>query len=252
MTRKGFIKLDRSVWDDPLFKGEPFSKREAWIWMMSMADYKTGTLTMSIKEAAETWHWSFDKARRFLEKLRALSMITPKETPKENAKGIFPATSCYSICCISTSGNNAKGGCQQQRQLARVPIIEIKNNKEYTHTTRTRVGEGDFKNETFNDAQMRAKVFEKYGIGENGYASLLEEFDAQTEPHASLREYEKHFFYWLPRQAERMRNPKPKKTKKDGDNRKHTETRAEQLRRWKEEEAAFHADARGAELQGAL
>src|SRR3972149_6466832 len=69
---RGVYGVDRGVWDHPLFKErKAFSRREAWLWLVSEAAWKPrrvylggavialdrGQLAHSIRFMAEAWRW---------------------------------------------------------------------------------------------------------------------------------------------------------------------------------------------------
>lgn len=37
---KGTVNVSRCLWDDEVFRNEPFTEREAWIWMIAEAAWK--------------------------------------------------------------------------------------------------------------------------------------------------------------------------------------------------------------------
>lgn len=91
----GFIKLHRSIKDCWLWKDEePFSKRDAWIDLLLLANYtdkkilldgklttiKAGQFHTSLLKLGERWKWSRNKTRRFLEILESDEMITTERT----------------------------------------------------------------------------------------------------------------------------------------------------------------------------
>lgn len=85
----GTINVARSLWDDPAFQNEPFSEREAWIWLIAEASWKPrerriGKVTLTVSRGqvahstrflADTWRWTHSKVRRFLERLENRHMI---------------------------------------------------------------------------------------------------------------------------------------------------------------------------------
>lgn len=92
---EGFIKLHRSIKDCWLWKDdEPFSKRDAWIDLLLLANYtdkkilldgklttiKAGQFHTSILKLSERWKWSRNKTRRFLEILESDEMISTERT----------------------------------------------------------------------------------------------------------------------------------------------------------------------------
>lgn len=88
-TDKGYIKLNRSIEDNWIWDEKPFSKGQAWIDLLLMANYqdknfqyggeiiqgKRGCVYRSILFLADRWGWSRDKTTRFLRKLEMDKMI---------------------------------------------------------------------------------------------------------------------------------------------------------------------------------
>lgn len=89
-SRKGTIAISRKLFDrdDPFFGGEPFTRREAWQWLIREAAYKArkvpvhvgrkevvvelarGQLTHSRAYMREAWGWTSEKmVRTFLDRL---------------------------------------------------------------------------------------------------------------------------------------------------------------------------------------
>lgn len=89
MSERGYIAVQRSVWDHPLFPDEPMSKREAWLWLLNEAAWREcrvktangpvtlqrGQLTFSLRFMAQKFKWSINKVRRFLECLQNEYMV---------------------------------------------------------------------------------------------------------------------------------------------------------------------------------
>lgn len=86
MSSRGTFSVDRDIFRHQLFDdGAPFSRREAWLWLIAEAAYKPrsvrivgktydlerGQLAVSTRYLAEVWRWSHAAVRRFLEALRA-------------------------------------------------------------------------------------------------------------------------------------------------------------------------------------
>lgn len=94
MSERGTVVIDRGVFDHPLFKG-PFSRRDAWLWLISEAAWKNtrvyiggeiielqrGQLAHSQRFMAKCWRWTRDRVRWFLQQLEQLKMIDSKTTP---------------------------------------------------------------------------------------------------------------------------------------------------------------------------
>lgn len=90
MSERGVFAVDRGIWDHPLFESrEPFTRREAWLWLLSAATWKMktvfvdgkrvsltrGQLAHSIRFLAEAWQWPKSNVARFLEALKTETMI---------------------------------------------------------------------------------------------------------------------------------------------------------------------------------
>lgn len=92
---EGFIKLHRSIKDCWIWQDtEPFSKRDAWIDLLLLANYtekkilidgklitiSAGQFHTSILKLSERWKWDRKKTRKFLDVLEADQMIATNRT----------------------------------------------------------------------------------------------------------------------------------------------------------------------------
>lgn len=89
MSERGFIAIDRGVFDHPAFAPEPFSEREAWMWLIAEAAWKPrrarvgrasfevarGQVIHSTRFMATRWKWSEARVRRFLARLKNDALI---------------------------------------------------------------------------------------------------------------------------------------------------------------------------------
>ena len=87
---KGWIKLHRKILDCEIFAGEPFSKMQAWIYLLLMANHEPkeifigyqkvrierGQLHTSERKLATIWGWDFRKVKRFLDVLQMEKMLS--------------------------------------------------------------------------------------------------------------------------------------------------------------------------------
>lgn len=85
----GWIKLYRKITENPLYFSEPFTRLQAWIDLLIMANYeesiiyvrgnkveiKRGQLAKSQDTLAERWRWSRGKVLRFLDELQKAGQI---------------------------------------------------------------------------------------------------------------------------------------------------------------------------------
>ena len=89
---KGIVNVSRCLWDDEVFRNEPFTEREAWIWMIAEAAWKSrekrvggvivtlqrGQLAHSTRFLSGAWGWSHSRVRRFLDRLENRHMTQRK------------------------------------------------------------------------------------------------------------------------------------------------------------------------------
>lgn len=93
---KGWIKLHRSIQDNPIWlSNEPFDRRSAWIDILMMVNHEQRSILIngkmqvieagqrwtSVRVLAERWNWSKDRVTRFLKLLVETGMITLRKTP---------------------------------------------------------------------------------------------------------------------------------------------------------------------------
>ena len=88
----GYVKIGRSVFGHNMFKEEPYTEREGWIWLICGASYKTDTIRIpntsivtevkrgdyvaSIRFLATKFKWSNSRVRRFLDRLERGKMLS--------------------------------------------------------------------------------------------------------------------------------------------------------------------------------
>ena len=92
----GYIKLDRKLFKNFLWESnEPFSKRDAWIDLIQLANYKDtkeyykgkmiqrerGTVYCSYVWLSNRWKWSRGKVIRYIEMLKNEKMCSVNSTP---------------------------------------------------------------------------------------------------------------------------------------------------------------------------
>ena len=90
---KGYIKLYRDISDNPLWLLEPFTKAQAWVDLLLLANYKQGLIVVkngslvaikrgecgySMKALSERWKWSRKKVAHFIKFLKNAEMIQQK------------------------------------------------------------------------------------------------------------------------------------------------------------------------------
>jgi hypothetical protein len=89
LSERGVFAVDRGIFDHSVFAREPFTQREAWIWLIAEAAYKPrtkradgkvislqrGQLCHALRFMAEAWQWSKSRVDRFLDMIEKQDMI---------------------------------------------------------------------------------------------------------------------------------------------------------------------------------
>lgn len=90
MSERGVFAVDRGIWDHPSLAREPFTEREALMWMFGAAAFKPmrirvgsvsvnlsrGQLAHSLRFMADKWDWSEPRVRRFLTRLKTDAVVS--------------------------------------------------------------------------------------------------------------------------------------------------------------------------------
>jgi hypothetical protein len=88
----GTVNISRRLFDSEAFRDEPFTEREAWIWLVMEASWKDrtvragdyvtettrGQLAASVRFMAKAWSWTPAKVQRYLKRVEKLEMICSK------------------------------------------------------------------------------------------------------------------------------------------------------------------------------
>jgi hypothetical protein len=90
--KSGYIYLDRSIQESRLWKEQPFSKGQAWIDLILLANYedkkmfykdktiicKRGTVNLSVLYLTNRWGWNRRTVTKFLKQLQSGGSIEYK------------------------------------------------------------------------------------------------------------------------------------------------------------------------------
>lgn len=85
----GSVMISRALWDDPAFKRQPLTEREAFIWLIMEARWRggerrighevieleRGQLAASVRFIADAWGWPKSTVSRYLDRLVSRGMI---------------------------------------------------------------------------------------------------------------------------------------------------------------------------------
>jgi len=137
---RGYIKLWRKLQDNDLWKKEKFTRGQAWVDLIMLANHKDGHIRKrgirvelkrgdigwSERELSKRWKWSRDKTRRFLNELCSEheSKLIPQTEPQN--KNI---TSCYSIVNYETYQGDNTTDCTTNRPQTGHKQYQNKNDK---------------------------------------------------------------------------------------------------------------------------
>lgn len=94
MVSGGYFIIYREIFDHHIFAPEPFTEREAWMWLICSAAWQTckvragsavieierGELIYSTRFMARKWRWTESRVRRFLKRLQGDAMIDARTT----------------------------------------------------------------------------------------------------------------------------------------------------------------------------
>jgi|SRR5690625_3525234 len=146
---KGFIKLHRKIQDHWLFEEKrTFSKFEAWIDMLLMANHKEnkvvlgnelitierGQFITSIRKLGERWNWSNTKVTNFLEILKQDEMITYKKDTKKTVITIVKYSVYHDNENAKTTRERHDKDTKATREHTNKNVKNVKNNKEYIYS----------------------------------------------------------------------------------------------------------------------
>jgi hypothetical protein len=142
MSERGVYAVDRGVWDHECFADEPFTEREAWMWLCGAASWKPqrrrigaidvvlerGQLAASLRFLGERFQWGKNKVARFFDRLEKRDMIRTAI-----GTGLTVITICnydqyqkVSLPSGTASGTESGTATGQQRDK----VESIKNNQE--------------------------------------------------------------------------------------------------------------------------
>jgi hypothetical protein len=115
-----FFLVDRGIFDHPIFARDPYSRRDAWAWLIANACYqdkvifvngqkitlKRGQLSFSLRFMAEKWLWPKGVAERYLTRLKTETMI---ETATETGQMVITIRNYDKYQTIENENRTANG-----------------------------------------------------------------------------------------------------------------------------------------------
>lgn len=126
--KEGWIKLYRSSFENKLYFEEPFTRYQAWIDLLLLANHKDGyfmkrgtlvkvprgTVGYSMKELAKRWKWSINKVSRYIEILES-ETVNQVKSQKNNVTTLISIVN-YERYQSNESANELTNGNQANSQ----------------------------------------------------------------------------------------------------------------------------------------
>lgn len=117
-TMDGWIKLHRQLQSNPIWFAEPFTRAQAWVDLLLLANHKDGWFRVrgirvnvsrgqagySIPKLADRWKWSKGKVTRFLDELETDSQIGLQ---KDNVTCVITITNYNQYQCNEYADDSA-------------------------------------------------------------------------------------------------------------------------------------------------
>lgn len=163
----GWFSLERDIFKHDFFKREPFTEREAWIWIISKAVWEDTTFDISgvnhpiprgsfvttLSELEATWTWSSTRIRNYLKKLVDQHMIKHE---------VFTRKTLLSVCNYDLYQKNVNNG-RENKHDAKHELKHEKNTQNNNIINTTTTSGSDFSNSSpFSDPIVQ-RMFEALG-----------------------------------------------------------------------------------------
>jgi DNA replication protein DnaD len=131
---KDWIRLNRSLMLNELWKKEPFTRGQAWVDLLMMANWKDGIalvkgikipvkrgqLCRSMKQLSIRWKWSVGKAKRFLDLCSELEQLSFKTWSKNETENETQKNGITTLITITNyhkyQGDGTDSGTQTERR----------------------------------------------------------------------------------------------------------------------------------------
>jgi hypothetical protein len=157
MIMDGWIKLHRQLLDNPLWKCEPFTRGQAWIDLLILANYEKsfffkrgvridvdrGQIARSEVELSDRWKWSRSKVRKFLNDLEKEQQIVQQ---KSNVTQLITVLKYDFYQHENTAIDTAERQQKDSRKTAEKHIKEEKEDKEEKKEKKEKKGDGEKEN----------------------------------------------------------------------------------------------------------
>ena len=149
----GWILLHRSILNTPEWLSEPFTRPQAWVDLLLLANHETtyirrrgilvaidrGGIGYSERVLADRWQWSRGKVLRYLAELtrqkRIERRISEKTVPKNTSVSSYIHITNYDEYQFNSTENGTEDGPKTVPEQRIKRIKRIKPSVSYTHLT---------------------------------------------------------------------------------------------------------------------
>lgn len=220
----GWIKLPRNIMEDPLYFAEPFTRAQAWIDLLLLANYadgyfivrgnrvnvKRGQVGRSQQNLAERWRWSRGKVDRFLTEMEKDGRIIQQKSRLTSLISIVNFESLY-----STEQQNQQ---QTEQQTTQQMDINNKNNNKNNNNTSSNEEEKGKPQKRFIPPtleEVQAHITEKgYSVDAESFIAFYQSKNWYVGKN-KMKDWKAALVTWERRERENPRHPasSPRKTK---------------------------------------
>ncbi|WP_075809901.1 hypothetical protein [Clostridium perfringens] len=199
---EGWLKLYRSIQNHWLWEDKPFSRGQAFVDLLLMANHKDnkilfngelievkrGSRITSLRQLSEAWGWSTKKTKKFLELLEKDSMITVKSDNKKTLVtienyGVYQEVGNTEETQEKHQGNSEETQRKNKRNSKEIQKKTNKNDKErYKNDKERKEGEEEESppaSSRFYPSPIH-KLFASY-LSEVCYKTFFENTDIEEE-----------------------------------------------------------------------
>lgn len=195
MAAQGWVAICRAIQEHWLWTEKPFSKGQAWIDLIMLANYEDkkmpykgevitcerGTVNLSITLLADRWGWSRDKTRKFLRLLESDNMVTVKATTHRTTITIENYALYNDVPATKRRQNDSKPTASRQQADTTNNNNNINNDNNINNNIY-----GEFKNVVLSNEELE-KLKDKY----SNYEEYIEKLSAYMA--SKGKRYKSHY-----------------------------------------------------------
>lgn len=150
-----FYLMHRGWQENPIFSGESFSRRDAWVWLIEHAAFREtrigvqgktvaierGQVCASLRQLAREWGWSEPRVRRFLLRAQSEEMIGCVADAGRTVITICNYNEYQADACVADAGTDAAAthrrrttdALKKEGKEDSIPLSGDESNNAHTH-----------------------------------------------------------------------------------------------------------------------